>query len=78
MLPSLPQDKANHAVYGTALYILLSYPFPLLALGAVIFIATAKELMYDKIMAKGTPDYMDFVATIILPACLWFKHYMGY
>lgn len=62
-MPQLPQDKANHLIYGLLIFLAFGY-----ALGALIGVAAAcfagvfKEV-YDKVSGKGTPDVYDFVAT---------------
>jgi hypothetical protein len=66
----IPQDKANHIVYGTliALAALVSttyatLPHPVLwALGASFGVGALKEVR-DRLSGKGTPDFSDFAAT---------------
>ena len=64
-LPQLPQDKANHYIYGALIYILASLLFkPSTCMIIVMNIALIKELI-DK--RKGTPaDFSmnDFLVTI--------------
>lgn len=63
MLPQLPQDKANHVLYGLAGFLGVGLVFG--AVAGVIFaalIGAAKEV-YDRVTKKGTPDVLDFVAT---------------
>lgn len=77
MIPVIPHDKANHALYGYVIYTVGSFagrfvgqPVPAgLAMTAVF--ALGKEV-YDKVSGKGTPDKMDFVATMAgaVPAAL--------
>ena len=63
LLYQIPADKANHAVYGTVLFITLAFvSTPLTALGIVITVGIVKEV-YDKVTATGTPDVWDAVAT---------------
>jgi len=74
MLPSLPQDKANHAVYGALIFnaaLPLSDAFVALALVAVL--AVAKEavdwLSNHRARAAGLPaphgvEVMDALATL--------------
>lgn len=69
MLPMLPHDKANHALYGYAAFVCGVLLGPLAGLdafaaGAVLCSALAfgKEV-YDKVSGKGTPDAWDVVAT---------------
>jgi hypothetical protein len=62
-LPQLPQDKANHFIYGLiicAIFLLLTEPFG--AFFAVIFVSSAKE-MYDSSYG-GTKSIWDFLATL--------------
>lgn len=71
MLPIIPQDKANHIVYGsvifTAAYVIFGFaglPALPIAAGAVVVLAVAKEI-YDRAhRATHTPDPMDALATI--------------
>tara|TARA_R110000868_G_scaffold112176_5_gene302320 strand:+ start:10751 stop:11005 length:255 start_codon:yes stop_codon:yes gene_type:complete len=63
MLPQLPQDKANHFIYGLAIFIAFGFAFGAVAgLVAAALIGAAKEV-YDKVSGKGCPDALDFVAT---------------
>jgi len=39
--------------------------FLLIALLPTIIIGGAKEIIYDKFMKKGTPEWMDFIATVL-------------
>ena len=61
----IPQDKANHFVYGFLIFAFFSLFFTeLTCLIIVSFVAAAKEV-YDKVSKKGTPEILDFVFTII-------------
>ena len=63
LLPQLPADKANHALYGIGMFIALALVVaPGGALAGVIVAGVAKEV-YDKLTASGTPDPWDAVAT---------------
>jgi len=63
MLPQLPQDKANHFIYGALIYLVIGVVFGAVAgLTAAFLIGAAKEI-YDKVSGKGCPDVLDFVAT---------------
>jgi hypothetical protein len=62
-LPLIPQDKANHLVYGLIVFIVVgTFTSPVVGLGAALFVGAAKEI-YDRVSGKGTPDALDFVAT---------------
>ncbi len=70
----IPQDKANHFIYGFVIYMLTSILFdgwiPLLT---VVFFAAGKEIIYDKIMKKGTPELLDFIFTIVSGLLLYIQ-----
>lgn len=76
---SLPPDKAQHWFYGSligsivTILVLLAhsiaipyYPEIQAFLGIIVvaIVAAAKEQIYDKLMGMGTPEIMDFVATL--------------
>lgn len=68
MLPLIPQDKANHAVYGSVLCAVgvlaaqaLGFP-PFWGIALPVVIGAAKEAR-DR-MGYGTPDIMDFAWTV--------------
>ena len=70
-LPQLRVDLANHFVYGSAIFAVAytaapSFGLPALlsGLAAVTAFALAKDVIYDKVMGKGTFDPLDIVATI--------------
>lgn len=64
MLPLIPQDKANHFIYGCLIYFVLQVILtPVFALIATSGIAIAKEV-YDKKSKKGTPEILDALYTI--------------
>ena len=64
-LPQLPKDKANHFVYGFAIFIISEFFFSnLTSLFIVIFVAGTTEI-YDKVSKKGNPEFLDFLVTII-------------
>ena len=58
-LPVIPEDKANHFIYGCVIYtlscLLFTIPFSLLI---VAVIAALKE-WHDKYVPGSTPDIMD-------------------
>lgn len=79
-LPQLPQDKANHLIYGLLMFMVMT-PFTgaLLAVLTVAIIGALKEIIHDKLMGKGTPDPWDAVATsaggIAGFVCMYIPHY---
>lgn len=71
-LPVIPEDKANHFIYGCLIYSLSSLIFTIpYSLLIVAVIAALKEL-YDKYVPGSTPDIMDWVWTMLgcLPVLL--------
>lgn len=54
----MPQDKIKHFVGGAIIGFVLGLP-------AAVAIGAAKEIVYDKLMKKGTPELLDFFATAI-------------
>ncbi len=76
-------DKANHAIYGASFSLLGTVAFANLAttdisstyalgfgLACGVFLAGAVEI-YDLISGRGTPSFLDFLATISIPALLF-------
>ena len=64
-LPQLPQDKANHFIYGAAICLILSFVIPALyAMLVAVGVGIAKEI-YDRVGQKGTPDLMDALVTAL-------------
>ena len=64
----IPVDKANHFIYGYLIFCLSQIFFvtPVSAL-IVLIIGAAKEIVWDKYLQKGTPDWNDFAFTIAGP-----------
>lgn len=57
-------DKFKHFCLGFFIYFLFSFISTLIGLTVVFIIAAGKEIIYDKIMKKGTPEFLDFIFTI--------------
>lgn len=71
MLPLIPQDKANHIVYGAvifaaayALFTFAGLPALPIAAGMVVIAAVAKEMWDRAHKETHTPDPLDALATI--------------
>ena len=69
MLPMLPHDKANHAIYGAAIGLICAAVAPhvmvdpwMLALIVPVVVGAAKEIA-DKIEGSGAPSIADAIAT---------------
>lgn len=61
---NIPHDKLLHYVVGTVVYSLCSLFIGMYAIVIVLVIAIGKEV-YDYVSKKGTPEYMDAVATVL-------------
>lgn len=61
----MPKDKRMHLLAGLALSLtagLLCTPF--WGLTAAVVVGAGKEVMWDWLLKKGTPEFLDFVATV--------------
>lgn len=63
MIPVLPEDKANHFVYGSLVAFIGLFFDPLPAAAMVLLVGFGKEL-YDLVSGRGTPDGTDALATV--------------
>jgi len=63
LLPQLPQDKANHALYGALICASCHWAIGPWALIPVIIAAVGKEL-YDLYTGKGNGEILDAVCTV--------------
>lgn len=71
-LPLIPLDKANHIVYGFAIYFLLNlFLNPFISLSITCLVALSKEI-YDQFKYKGG-DWKDLLVTLIAPIALFLK-----
>jgi hypothetical protein len=74
-LPQIPQDKANHLVYGFGIYYISSFLTmfnQLIYFLIVLFFAIGKEI-YSYISIKTKPDIYDVIATIAIPLLIIIK-----
>jgi hypothetical protein len=64
ILPNLPQDKANHALYGIAIYAvaasIFSAPFSMI----VVFAFAAGKELYDSVLKQKQFSTLDMTATL--------------
>ena len=63
MFTNIEKDKLLHFFYGTILSFIFIIVFGIKGLWIVVFIAAAKELIYDWYMGKGNAEFKDFVFT---------------
>lgn len=59
--PQLPQDKANHFLYGVLMFCAIGWYDPLISLFVTVAAGAAKEL-YDS-TGRGRVEFKDFLAT---------------
>ena len=72
-LPLIPQDKANHFIYGFAIYFISNLFFnSIISLSIVYLFALAKEC-YDE-YSYGGFDVKDIIATMIPAVFLFLKN----
>jgi hypothetical protein len=71
-LPPIPQDKANHFLYGTVVcaVVTLLTRQPIAGLIAVVALGFAKEV-YDLVSKRGTPDWRDVAWTAAGGLVVW-------
>lgn len=61
----IPFDKVAHAVVGVliAVVVMIAGGTPIMAAAGAIVIGVGKELVWDKALGRGVPDWLDAVAT---------------
>lgn len=75
---SLKKDKWLHLIGGLLIFALGLWKLPignenilfLVACGITAFVGASKEIILDKWMGKGTPEWNDFWATIMIPGAI--------
>ncbi|HZK23914.1 MAG TPA: hypothetical protein VFC74_00830 [Oscillospiraceae bacterium] len=61
----MPKDKQKHLLAGLALSTLAGLLFcPLVGLVTAAAVGALKEIIWDWLLKKGTPEFLDFVATV--------------
>ena len=61
----MQKDKQLHLLTGLALSILVGLLFcPLTGLVTAAVVGALKEIVWDWLLKKGTPELLDFVATV--------------
>ncbi len=62
----VPKDKAMHFCAGLALSILAGlFAYPMFGLLIAAAVGALKEIVWDWLLKKGTPELLDFVATVL-------------
>ena len=71
-LPQIPQDKANHIIFGWLIFFISNlFLNAYLSFSIVLLFAALKEL-YDEIYRFGF-DWKDLLSTLIIPLILTLK-----
>lgn len=73
-------DKLKHIIAGAALSALAIVFLQELGMWnflIVVLIGAAKEIVYDKILGKGTPEFWDFMATALGVAMVMVGYLVG-
>ncbi len=61
----MQKDKLKHAIAGVALSIVAGlFVYPLIGLATAAVVGALKEIIWDWLLKKGTPEFLDFVATV--------------
>jgi len=61
----MSKDKKLHLLAGLALSILAGlFVYPLIGLATAAVVGALKEIIWDWLLKKGTPEFLDFVATV--------------
>ena len=58
-------DKLLHLMAGVIISLVLSFWNPVIGLVAAMAIGAGKEIVWDKMLKKGTMDGLDFIATTL-------------
>ena len=62
----MKQDKLKHLLVGVSVSLVFGVQFsPLIGLIAAAIVGTLKEIIWDWLLKKGTPEFMDFLATAL-------------
>ncbi len=62
---NIPQDKRKHFIAGFGIAIVASLSVGYLIAVILAILAGAGKEIYDKVTGKGTPEFLDFVATVV-------------
>ncbi len=60
------QDKLKHLLAGIGISLVLGVQFsPLIGLLIAAIVGALKEIIWDWLLRKGTPEFLDFLATAL-------------
>jgi uncharacterized protein involved in cysteine biosynthesis len=62
----MQRDKLKHLLAGIGISLVFGVQFsPLIGLIAAAIVGALKEIIWDWLLKKGTPEFMDFLATAL-------------
>ena len=61
----MAKDKKMHLIFGFIIALVFGLISPILGLITATIIGAAKEVIWDKLLKKGCPEYLDFFATCL-------------
>lgn len=61
---NIPQDKRKHFAAGFGIAVIASLFVGYLIAAVLAILAAAGKEIHDKATGKGTPEFLDFVATV--------------
>ena len=76
----MPYDKKWHMILSAAACLFLGLLLPILtAAGITLVFGVGKEIVYDKWMGRGTPEWLDFLADVlgVAAACVVYLGFIG-
>jgi uncharacterized protein involved in cysteine biosynthesis len=60
----MKQDKPKHLLAGIGISLVFGVQFsPLIGLITAAIVGALKEIIWDRLLGKGTPEFLDFLAT---------------
>jgi hypothetical protein len=60
------QDKLKHLLTGIGIGLIFGVQFsPLIGLIAAAIVGALKEIIWDWLLKRGTPEFLDFLATAL-------------
>ena len=60
------QDKPKHLLTGIGIGLIFGVQFsPLIGLIAAAIVGALKEIIWDWLLKRGTPEFLDFLATAL-------------
>lgn len=66
VLTVFKQDKLKHLLAGIGISLLIGIVFPpVWGLITAAIVGALKEIIWDWLLRKGTPEFLDFLATVL-------------